>query len=128
MIRDCIHAISFQDFIHALPTVQSRTDYQPLYALMEQWSESTHIFQLSFGEFTVDPVSFAAITSIACAGDPVPLDASLHPLTGDREEYMQTLLGVVPDMKETHTMKIDSLRAHYTRDKIAAITTRREIN
>ena len=55
---------------------------------MERWLESAHTFQLPFGEFTVDPVSFVAITDIACAGDPVPLDASLHPLTGDREEYV----------------------------------------
>ena len=76
---------------------------------MERWSESTHTFQLPFGEYTVDPVSFAAITSITCTGDPIPLDASLHPLIGDREEYVRTLLEVDPDMKRTHTFKIDSL-------------------
>ena len=128
VIRERIRVTGFQDFIHALPTVQGRTDYQPLHALMERWSESTHTFQLPFGEFTVDPVSFAAITGIACAGDPVPLDASLHPLTGDRAEYVETLLGVVPDMKGMHKMKIDSLRAHYTRDRITAIATGREID
>ena len=125
VIRERIRVIGFQDFIHTLPTVQGQTDYQSLHALLERWSESTHTFQLPFGEFTVDPVSFAVVTSIACAGDPMPLDASLHPLTGDREEYVQTLLGVVPDMKGTQTMKVDSLRAHYTRDRIAAITTGR---
>ena len=53
----------------------------------------------------------------------MPLDASLHPLVGDREDYVRTLLGVVPDMKGTHTMKIDSLRAYYTRDRVAAATS-----
>ena len=69
---------------------------------MERWSESTHTFQLPFEEYTLDPVSFVAITSVACIGDPVPLDASLHPLVGDREDYVRTLLGVVPNMKGTH--------------------------
>ena len=90
---------------------------------MERWSESTHTFQMPFGEYTLDPISFAAITSIACAGEPVPLDTSLHPLTDDREDYVRILLGVVPDMKGTHTMKIDSLRAYYTRERIAAATS-----
>ena len=31
-------------------------------------------------------------------------------------------------MKGTHTMKVNSLRAHYTRDMIAAITTGRQID
>ena len=53
----------------------------------------------------------------------MPLDASLHPLTGDRGDYVRILLGVVPDMKGTHTMKIDSLRAYYTRERIAAATS-----
>ena len=90
---------------------------------MERWSESTHTFQLPFGEYTLNPVSFAAVTGVACAGDPVPLDASLHPLVGDREDYVRTLLGVVPDMKGTHTMKIDSFRSFYTLDRVAAATS-----
>ena len=113
LIRARIRDTGFEAFVLALPSEKGRSDYQPLHALMERWSESTHTFQLPFGEYTLDPVSFAAITSIACAGEPVPLDASLHPLTGDREDYVRTLLGVVPDMKGIHTMKIDSLRAYY---------------
>ena len=95
---------------------------------MERWSECTHTFQLPFGEYTLDPVSFAAVTGIACAGDPVPLDASLHPLIGDRADYVQSLLGVVPDMKGTHTMKIDSLRSFYSRDRVAAATDDRRVD
>ena len=123
LIRARIRDTGFEAFVLALPSEKGRSDYQPLHALMERWSESTHTFQLPFGEYTLDPVSFAAITSIACAGEPVPLDASLHPLTGDREDYVRTLLGVVPDMKGIHTMKIDSLRAYYTRDRVAAATS-----
>ena len=90
---------------------------------MERWSESTHTFQLPFGEFTLDPVSFTAITSIPCARESVPLDAGLYPMTADRVAYIQTLLGMVPEMKGTHSLKFDSIRAHYTRERVVVATT-----
>ena len=95
---------------------------------MERWSESTRTFQLPFGEFTVDPISFAAITGISCAGESVPLDAGLYPMTADRVDYIQTLLGMVPEMKGTHSLKFDSIRAYYTRERFAAATTGQEID
>ena len=95
---------------------------------MERWSESTHIFQLPFGEFTVDPVSFTVITGIPYAGESVPLDADLYPMTADRVAYIQTLLGIVPEMKGTHSLKFDSIRAHYTRERVAAATIGQEID
>ena len=95
---------------------------------MERWSESTHTFQLPFGEFTLDSVSFTAVTGIPCAGDSVPLDASLHPMTADRVSYIQTLLGMVPEMKGTHSLKFDSIRAHYTRERVVAATIGQEID
>ena len=95
---------------------------------MERWSESTHTFQLPFEEFIVDPVSFTAIIGIPCAGDSVPLDAGLYPMTADRVAYIQTLLGMVPEMKGTHSLKFDLIRAHYTCERVAAATTGREID
>ena len=126
VIRDRIRVTGFSDFILALPSEKGRIDYQPLHALMERWSERTHTFQLPFGEFTLDPVSFAAVTSIPYVGDSVY--ASLHPMTADRVAYIRTLLGIVPKMKGTHSFKFDSIRAHYTRERVAAATTGREIN
>ena len=95
---------------------------------MERWSESTHTFQLPFGEFTLDPMSFTAIMGIPCAGDSVPLDAGLHPMTADKVAYIHTLLGMVPEMKGTHSLKFDSILAHYTRERVAAATTGQEID
>ena len=76
----------------------------------------------------MDPVSFAAITGIPCAGESVPLDAGLYPMTADRVAYIQTLLGMVPEMKGTHSLKFDSIRAHYTRERVAAATTGQDID
>ena len=90
---------------------------------MERWSESTHTFQLPFEEFTVDPVSFAAIMGIPCARESVPLDAGLYPMTADRVDYIQTLLGMVLEMKGTYSLKFDSIRAHYSLERVAAATS-----
>ena len=114
-IKDRIQDTGFEDFILALPNTRGRTDYQPLHALIERWSDTTHTFHLPCGEFTLDPVSFAAITGIACAGDSVPFDTGLHRMTADRVAYIERLLGMVPDMKGTHTIKVDSIRSYYTR-------------
>ena len=95
---------------------------------MERWSDTTHTFHLPCGEFTLDPVSFAAITEITCAGDPVPFDTGLHRMTADRVTYIERLLGMVPDMKEIHTIKVDSIRSHYTRQRVEAATSSLQID
>ena len=76
----------------------------------------------------MDPVSFTAITGIPCAGDSVPLDTGLYPMMADRVAYIQTLLGMVPEMKGTHSLNFNSIRAHYTRERVAAATSGREID
>ena len=123
VIKNRIGDTGFTNFILALPNKKGCTDYQALHALMEYWSESTHTFQLPFGEFTLDLVSFTAIMGSPYTGDSVPLDAGLYPMTADRVAYIQTLLGMVPKMKGTHSLKFDSIRAHYTRERVATTTT-----
>ena len=118
----------FGPFISALPTVVGRHDLNGLYALMERWMDSTHTFHLPVGEFTLDPVSFTAITGVACAGEPVPFDRCLVPMTPDRAAYVERLLGVVPTMKATHTVKFDSILSHYSRIDLRGITSPRDID
>ena len=108
--------------------MQGRTDYQPLHALMERWSNTTHTFHLPYGEFTLDPISFAAITGVACAGDYVLFDTGLHRMTADRVTYIESLIGMVPDMKGTHTIKVDSIRSFYIRQRIEAATSSLQID
>ena len=127
-IKDMIQDTGFEDFILALPDAQGQTDYQPLHALMERWSDTTHTFHLPCREFTLDPISFAAVIGIACAGDLVPFDTGLHRVTADRVAYIERLLGMVPDMKGTHTIKVDSIRSFYTRPRVEATTSGAEID
>ena len=53
----------------------------------------------------------------------MPFDASLHQLSADRVTFIDSLLGMVPDMKGTHTIKIDYIRSFYTRERVEATTT-----
>ena len=93
-----------------------------MHALIERWSNTIHTFHLPYGEFTLDPVSFTAVTGIACAGHFVPLDGSLHRMSPDRVTYIERLLGMIPNMKGTHTIKIESIRSHYMQERVEAAT------
>ena len=46
----------------------------------------------------------------------------------DRVAYIQILIRMVPDMKGTHSFKINSIRAYYTRERVIIATTGHEIN
>ena len=107
VIQNRIGDTGFTDFILTLSSEKGRTDYQALHALMERWSKSTHTFQLPFREFTLDPVSFTAIMGIPCDGDSIPLNTGLHSMTADRVAYIQTLLGMVPEIKGMHSLNFD---------------------
>ena len=95
---------------------------------MERWFNSTHTFYFPCGEFTLDLASFTAITGIDCAGDPIPFDAGLHRMTANRAAYIEHLLSMVPDMKGTHTIKVDSIRSFYTCERVEAATSGAEID
>ena len=84
--------MGFHDFILILSSEKGHTNYHPLHALLERWSKSTQNFHHLFGEFTLDPISFPAVTGIAYAGDFAPLDASLHHMMPDRVAYIHTHL------------------------------------
>ena len=80
-LRARIHVTGFEPFILSLPTFAGHHDLNGLYALMERWMDTTHTFHLSTGELTLDPLAFAAIMGIACAGAPVPFYRCLEPMT-----------------------------------------------
>ena len=95
---------------------------------MERWFDTTHTFHLPFGELTLDPILFAVITGIAYAGGPIPFDVSFHHMSPNKLVYIELLLGMVPDMKGTHTIMHDSIRTLYTRERVTAMTSPSEID
>ncbi|KDP43099.1 hypothetical protein JCGZ_27048 [Jatropha curcas] len=51
------------------------------YALMERWNDCTHTFVFGFGEMTLTPVDYAAITGLRFTGPVPPLDARYQTAT-----------------------------------------------
>ena len=74
--------------------------------------DSTNTFHLLVGEPMLDPVTFTMITGVACAGEPVPFDRCLEPMSPDRAGYIERLLGMILAMKATHTVKFDLILTH----------------
>ena len=71
--------------------------------------DSTHTFHLSCGELTLDSVSFTTIIRIVCAGDPIPFNRRLEVTSLTHVGYIERLFGMVSLMKETRTIKVDSV-------------------
>ncbi|KDP21997.1 hypothetical protein JCGZ_03103 [Jatropha curcas] len=63
------------------------------YALMERWNDCTHSFIFGFGEMTLTPVDYTAITRLGFDGDAAPLD-SRYQTAALGAELVRTLLGV----------------------------------
>ncbi|XP_058217451.1 protein MAINTENANCE OF MERISTEMS-like [Rhododendron vialii] len=74
-VRALVEAAGFGPFVQLLTVV--RVDRVVLTALAERWWDTTNTFHFWFGEMTVTPLDFAAITGLRVGGDPIPYDSSL---------------------------------------------------
>lgn len=67
--------VGFGPFIHLLTVV--RVDHVVLTVLVERWWDTANTFNFRFGEMTVTPLDFAAITRLRVGGEPIPYDSGL---------------------------------------------------
>ncbi|KDP23829.1 hypothetical protein JCGZ_00105 [Jatropha curcas] len=67
-VQDRVREVGFDHFVDTLPRMQGRIVLTSIMALMERWMDTTHIFHLSFGEMTITPVDFVAITRLPFKG------------------------------------------------------------
>ena len=92
-----IWASGFRCFIAALPTERGRSDHYSLFALIERWMDTTHMFHTRVGKLTITPMSFFAITGITFGDTPAPFDISYCRLSeGARGQYVCDMLGFLP--------------------------------
>ncbi|KDP35077.1 hypothetical protein JCGZ_11029 [Jatropha curcas] len=68
-------AAGFGDYASGLRRTQPQFPPAMCYALMERWNDCTHSFIFDFGELTLTPADYTAITVLGFDGDAVPLDA-----------------------------------------------------
>ncbi|KDP43404.1 hypothetical protein JCGZ_26559 [Jatropha curcas] len=74
-MRARVVAAGFGDYAAGLRRTQPHFPPAMHYALMEWWNDCTHTFVFGFGEMTLTPVDYAAITGLRFAGPVAPLDA-----------------------------------------------------
>ncbi|KDP25686.1 hypothetical protein JCGZ_24241 [Jatropha curcas] len=77
-MRARVVAAGFGDYAAGLRHTQPRFPPAMRYALMERWNDCTHTFVFGFGEMTLTPVDYAAITGLHFTGPVPPLDARGH--------------------------------------------------
>ncbi|KDP36282.1 hypothetical protein JCGZ_05785 [Jatropha curcas] len=92
-MRSRVVAAGFGDYAAGLRRTQPRFPPAMRYALMERWNDCTHSFILGFGEMTLNPADYTAITGLGFDGDAAPLD-SRYQTAALGAELVRTLLGI----------------------------------
>ena len=67
--------------------------------LVERWIDTTHTFHLSFGEMTITPLDFAAITGLNFSREPVPFSSVVYSSVVVRNIWLKELFGVTFSIK-----------------------------
>ncbi|KDP27009.1 hypothetical protein JCGZ_22084 [Jatropha curcas] len=89
------------DYAAGLCRTQPRFPPAMRYALMERWNNCTHTFVFGFGEMTLTPMDYAAITGLRFTGPVPPLDAR-----GEDPEYWRSFL----NDRELSDAEVEQLR------------------
>ncbi|XP_058213858.1 protein MAIN-LIKE 2-like [Rhododendron vialii] len=97
--KELVDGTGFGGFVQLLG--ETSNDRLQLTALAERWWDTTNTFHLPFGEATLTPLDFAAITGIRVGGDPIPFDIGLY----KNRSALVYFLGRVPDMTDTGTVR-----------------------
>lgn len=90
-VRQLVDAAGFGTFVELL-VPRMGADRFVVRALAERWRDTTNSFHFRFGEMTVTPLDFAAITGLRVGGEPIPFDSGLY----TDEAALRHYLGRVP--------------------------------
>ncbi|KDP36500.1 hypothetical protein JCGZ_09345 [Jatropha curcas] len=91
-MRARVVVAGFGDYAAGLRRTQPRFPPAMRYALMERWNDCTLTFIFGFGEMTLTPVDYAAITGLCFTGPVPPLDAQYQTATLGAQ-LVRSLLG-----------------------------------
>ncbi|KDP29809.1 hypothetical protein JCGZ_19315 [Jatropha curcas] len=99
-MRARVVAAGFGDYAAGLRRTQPRFPPAMRYTLMERWNDCTHTFVFGFGEMTLTPVDYVAITGLRFAGPVAPLDARYRTATLGAQ-LVRSLLSVTTQTRYT---------------------------
>ncbi|KDP42798.1 hypothetical protein JCGZ_00497 [Jatropha curcas] len=108
-IRARVVAAGFGDYAAGLHRTQPRFPPAMRYALMERWNDCTHTFVFRFGEMTLTPADYAAITGLRFAGPVTPLDVRYQTATLGAQ-LVRSLLSVTTQTRYTALFSLKSLK------------------
>lgn len=74
-VRELVALTGFEPFIET--QTKTMRDHAVVTALAERWRDSTNTLHLQFGEATMTPLDFSAITGLRVGGEPLPFDAGI---------------------------------------------------
>ncbi|KAH7861716.1 hypothetical protein Vadar_029840 [Vaccinium darrowii] len=74
-VRELVVLAGFEPFIET--QTKTMRDHAVVTALAERWRDSTNTLHLQFGEATMTPLDFSAITGLRVGGEPLPFDAGI---------------------------------------------------
>lgn len=89
--KKLVNDAGFGEIVELLDETSS--DHVQMTTLIERWWDTTNTLHFPFGEATLTPLDFAAITGIRVGGDRIPFDMDLY----KNSEDLAYLLGRVPD-------------------------------
>ncbi|KDP26289.1 hypothetical protein JCGZ_22326 [Jatropha curcas] len=99
-MRSRVIAAGFGDYVTGLCRTQPQFPPAMRYALMERWNDCIHTFIFGFGEMTLTPADYTAITGLGFNGRAAPLDAR-YQTAALGAELVHTLLGVTTQTRYT---------------------------
>ena len=100
VVRGLVDAAGFTVFIRIL--LPTRMDRKLVRALVEHWWDTTNTFHFRFGEMTITPLDFAAITGLRVGGDPIPFDSGLFLDRAAVRHFLGRDMGDEPSVRCDH--------------------------
>ena len=68
-------------------------------ALIEQWMDTIHSFQLPFGEMTITPLDFIVIIGLSFSREPIPVNNEAHSSAVVRNRWLKNLFEATASVK-----------------------------
>ena len=87
-----MYAAGFGDFMASLPSAEFRRAPGVLRALGERWWDMSSSFHLSFGEMTMTPMDFTALTGITVGGTLIMVDRGVSITDAGMRDALGTVL------------------------------------
>ena len=118
-MKQMVAGLGFDGIITLLTYGSYTSGQAAMYALIERWMDTTHTFHLPFGEMTITPLDFAAITGLSFSGEPVPFSGEACESAAARYTWLMDLFGVVASVKSgsstllRYTRLVDRARSGY---------------